>query len=416
MRTKLFKAFLFIAVIAGIVAAAAIAATSSTTGTNTVCATATSPAHTVAVDGTNVKTIKGATASQCKTVTYTIPTVTQTVPATTTPTTTTPTTTTPTTTSSTTTTSTTTSGGGTGGTVPCALTHAAGADPDTSCWATHTGVLGATGITEAQIKADPAGSGFTVHTGDLTISQSNTVVDHEWIKGCITIADGANNVTVKDSLVTPSGSSCAADDAGGSAINTGQGAKIGTGTLIEDTTVDGGTPGFGSHAAGITVDGGEVLRVNLFGFGQGYLSDTNTAAHPAVFQDDYAHGYRGCAHDDGTWFDSSSFVTFNHGWVMTDDATQQGPDGCSTAALAGGADFGPQDHVVIENSYGEGVTGEATHAGCGSTDSAFIGNALSSNSKDFDSGFEAGNAGNSWSGNTVAETGASLPYNPGWGC
>ena len=230
-----------------------------------------------------------------------------------------------------------------------------------------------------------------------------------WISGCIQIADGADNTTIKDSLVTPNGHACAGDNAGGSAINTGQGPNIAKNTLIEDTTVDGGKPAFGSHNAGITVDGGAVLRVNLFGFAQGFISDANTAEAPALFQDDYGHDYRGCSHDDGTWFNSSSYVTFEHGWIMTNDPTQQGAEGCSTGALTGGSDYGPQDHVVFDDSYGEGVTGEDTHAGCGSTNSAYTNNALSRNAKDFGSGFQAGNTGNRWAKNVVAETGKAVP-------
>jgi hypothetical protein len=189
------------------------------------------------------------------------------------------------------------------------LTHAAGNGPN-SCWATHTGVQGATGYTEAQIEANPAAVGFTKHAGDLTIGKPNTTIDHEWITGCVKIADGADNTTIKNSLITPDGDACPGDNAGGSAINTGQGSNIATNTLVEDTTVDGGNQGYGSHTAGITVDAGEVLRVNLFGFTQGFISDANTAQNPALFQDDYGHGYIGCTHDDGTWFNSSSYVTF----------------------------------------------------------------------------------------------------------
>jgi hypothetical protein len=63
---------------------------------------------------------------------------------------------------------------------------------------------------------------------------------------------------------------------------------------------------------------------------------------------------------------------------------------------------------VYEHSYAEGADGEDTHAGCGSTYSAFIGNALSTRNKDYGSGFQATNTGNTWSGNYVAETGAPL--------
>jgi hypothetical protein len=297
-------------------------------------------------------------------------------------------------------------GGGGGNSVPCALTHAAGADPINSCWATHTGVLNGTGYSEAQIEA--GAPGFTHVTHDVIITQPNTVIDHEWISGCIQIADGANNTTIKNTLVTPNGSSCSADNAGGSAINTGQGPSIAKNTLIEDTTVDGGNPGYGSHAAGITVDAGEVLRVNLFGFAQGFISDSNTAQYPALFQDDYGHGYIGCTHDDGTWFNSSSYVTMEHSYVLMGDP---GGTDCTTGAFAGGSDYGPADHITYDNSYGGGADGEAIHTGCGSTYMTITNNAVDNATAKFgsDGGYQA-LTGNTWSGNYSVDhsTGGNL--------
>lgn len=381
-----------VAVVVGLGSAFALAATDpATTGTNIACATATAvdPAHTVGIDGTDVHTIAAVTniASHCETQTYTIPTVSSTTPTSSTSS---------SSSSSSTTTTSTTSTGPSPFTVDCPLTFAAG-NGTNSCWATHTGVFGSTGVSEAQIEAGAAG--FTKHNGELDITQPNTTIDHEWINGCISIADGANNTVIKNSLVT-SGGGCSGDNAGGSAINTGQGAKIAKNTLIEDVTVDGGTPAFGSHDAGITVDGGKVLRVNLFGFAQGFISDSNTAAAPALFEDDYGHDYRGCSHDDGTWFDSSSFVTFEHGWIETNDATQQGSAGCSTAALAGGSDFGPQDHITYDSSFADGVTGENIHTGCGSTNMTITTNAADTGAaKDASDGGYGSLTGNTWAGN-----------------
>ena len=81
---------ILMALLAGTVAAVALADTSPTTGTNTACATATTPDHTVGVDGTDVHTIPGDTATQCHVETYTIPTNIETVTETVTQTTTTP--------------------------------------------------------------------------------------------------------------------------------------------------------------------------------------------------------------------------------------------------------------------------------------------------------------------------------------
>jgi hypothetical protein len=288
-------------------------------------------------------------------------------------------------------------GGGGGGTVPCALTHAAGADPTNSCWATHTGVQGATGYTEAQIKANPSAVGFTKYNGDMVITASNTTISHEWINGCVEIADGANNTTITDSLITPNGDTCSGDNAGGSAINTGQGANIGKNTLIEDTTVDGGTTPNGDNSAGMTVDAGEVLRVNISGFTRMLLSDSNTAQYPALFQDDYVHSPSGCVHDDGTWFDSSSYVTLEHSYVLMGDPAGSG---CTTAALSGGSDYGPQDHVTYDSNYADGADGENVHTGCGSTYMTITNNAIDNGAaKDASDGGYQSLTGNAWSGN-----------------
>ena len=72
------------------------------------------------------------------------------------------------------------------------------------------------------------------------------------------------------------------------------------------------------------------------------------------------------------------------------------------------ADHGLSDHVIFDHSYGEGGDGEDTHSGCSWTYSAVTNNALSTNRKDYGSGFIQQNAGNVWSGNysVDANTGA----------
>jgi hypothetical protein len=79
--------------ISGIATAFALAG-AQTTGTVSVCATASTPAHTIQVDGTDVSTIPAKTATNCATTTYTVPTVTETTQSTQTNTTTVQTTTT----------------------------------------------------------------------------------------------------------------------------------------------------------------------------------------------------------------------------------------------------------------------------------------------------------------------------------
>lgn len=97
LKTRLAATFvaLVVALALGLTAAFAVG---ESTGTVSACATASTPAHTVAVDGGAVHTIPGDTATKCVTSTYTIPTTTQTVPGPTTTVTSTVTTTTGTTT------------------------------------------------------------------------------------------------------------------------------------------------------------------------------------------------------------------------------------------------------------------------------------------------------------------------------
>ena len=196
-------------------------------------------------------------------------------------------------------------GGGEGGTVPCALTHAAGADGTNSCWATHTGVQGATGFTEAQIKA--GATGFTHVSGDVHITQPNTVIDHEWISGCVDVASAATNVTIKDSLITPNGDLCKGGDnvAAASLINNGN-QTGGNGLLIEDTTVDGGNV-VTSSGNGISVHDARLVRVNAFGISKNYVLPFNDTLTDS-YSHDAAHTNTG-DHNDPVFINSGSHVT-----------------------------------------------------------------------------------------------------------
>ncbi len=69
---------------------------------------------------------------------------------------------------------------------PCPLTKAA-----QSCWAAHTGVPG---FTEAQILAGQ--SNLTHVVGNLTVTTPGTVINNQWIDGCIAVK--ANNVTISN--------------------------------------------------------------------------------------------------------------------------------------------------------------------------------------------------------------------------
>lgn len=316
-------------------------------------------------------------------------------------------------------------------TVNCPLTYAAGAGSNTlpptaedgpsgTCWGQQTGVYHGTGDTEAQIEANPAGLGFTVHTGDLTVSTAGATIDHYWIEnGCISIR--ANNVTVKNTLITDTSPDCSGANTGATAINVDQNPVTAVGTLIEDTTIDGGNPGLNAHTNGLTVQDGEVLRVNLFGYGQGFTSNVNDSTHPSLFQDDYGHDYQGCQHDDGTWVDSGTYVKFAHIWIETNDPTGNATTGgCASGACYGGSDYGPEHDVTYDHSFCDGVDGQDAQTGCGGTNITISNDFFDSTATKAGAfgGFNIADSGNVWTANSFIDhsnvtTTASTPSNPG---
>ena len=291
--------------------------------------------------------------------------------------------------------------------VPCALTHAAGADGTNSCWATHTGVQGATGYPEAQIEA--GAPGFTHVSSNVTITQPGTVIDHEWISGCVAINSGANNVTIKDSLITPpDGDYCHGNvgDPHASAINDGAGSSAPTGLLVEDTTVDGGNATGDQY--GISMIHGTCLRCNVFGFAKNYLSFGNTAANPTLFEDSYSHDispHDESSHVNGFWIDfAASYVTIKHSYAIMTQAVDV------SAAIAVQSDGGAGSYVTVDSSYAEGDGGVDMTEGSAQPNAVFTHNALSSDNgysgTEYANGYCASGTGNVWIGNYVPETSA----------
>jgi archaellin len=301
--------------------------------------------------------------------------------------------------------------------VPCPLTHAAGVDGAHSCWSTHTGVQAGTGYTVDRIELNPTAAGFTEIDGNVTITKRGTVIDHEWINGCVAINAGANNVTIKNTLITSNGATCQSTGSGhataGSAVNAGQdgSSSAPTGTLFQDITVDGGT---GEADYGVTLPHGECLRCNVLHFDQGILSNTGTAGNPVVFEGDYVHdtmlrqrweSSTKCGHRNGFYLNSSTYVTVRASYAIMTGYP------CVTGAISLQADYGHPDHITIQNNYAEGAGGRDFTGGC-ATGTTVTNNAFSSRNgyggSDFADYFNGGSSGNAWSGNAVAETGAAV--------
>jgi hypothetical protein len=311
--------------------------------------------------------------------------------------------------------------------VACALTHAAGANGMTSCWATQTGVQGATGDAEAEIEAGAHGFRHVAHS--VTIRVGGRSISHEWISGCVAV--DAPNVTISDSLITPpNGDVCAGGNNGtaSSAINNGDGSST-EGLLVQDTTVDGGNST--GNEFGVSINYGECLRCNVFGFAKNFASGTNSAAHPAIFQDDYSHDlstnscypYPGgcttaaggassdCAHDNGFYMNSSTYVDLQHVYSILTGAGY-----CTTGAISNLADYGIPSNMTVNDSYMEGDTGADLYTGkpgaCGTPDIIITNNVFSNdngyNGTDLVSYWDA--AGNIWSGNHTARTRALASF------
>lgn len=311
--------------------------------------------------------------------------------------------------------------------VPCALTHAAGANGSTSCWATHTGVQGATGYTEAQIEAATA-PGFTKVDGNVTVTTTGATIDHEWIVGCVSV--DASDVTIEDSLITPpNGDYCEGGNGGtaASAINDGDGTTP-TGLVVRSTTVDGGNAN--GNQFGVSIDQASCILCNVFGFAKNYSTGGGTAAQPAVFMGDYSHdlslnscaGFPGgcttpaggasaqCPHDNGFYMNSSDYVTIEDSYSILTGAGY-----CTTGAITNLADYGPPNNMSIVGDYMEGDQGADLYTGkagsCGTPNIVVKDNAFSSQN-----GFNGTDmvdywtpTGNTWSGNYVAETGRAVP-------
>ena len=302
-------------------------------------------------------------------------------------------------------------GGGGGGVVPCALSTAAN-----SCWATNTGVQGATGYSEAQIEA--GAPGLTHYSGDLTIKTAGTTIDHYWISGCVGIQ--ANNVTIKDSLITPNGDNCtgginASGGSQASAINNGRNT---TGTLITDTTVDGGNNP--SQAYGVSIDAGTVTRTNSFGFVDNFWT-SGCAAQGCMttftWSGDYSHDpagmpYTGGGHEQLFMFYGATYLTLTNSYGYFNSAGDGSPTGVLNWQPGGSgtqyASQGPVAHVDVDHSFLD-----ANGHGVDIIDSCGVGGneIVQDNVLDSSSGVSywrtsgtgphgTAGAGNVWSGNT----------------
>jgi hypothetical protein len=340
--------------------------------------------------------------------------------------------------------------------VTCALTTAAGTDStyvagvtdgdhnDGSCWGQHTGITGATGCTEAQIVAQsPAQCGppdITHVSGDQNYSSPNTVVANAYITGCVSVQSTATNFTMRDVLIYSNDQNCEnnASNAQVSTWGDGNTTSVPTGVLLEDTEVDGLDQGVEQDGSlndfGVIMGvGGTAMRDNVHGFAK-LLTVSGAAGGTMTVQDTFLHdpnqtyndsydcttagGDHYDAHENDIWGDSASYVDIQHVY-----ASGVGAGDCLTSPMTFISDFGAPTNDTINDSFmdGGGAPGGgrpdmyAGKSGSCGTDITVTNDAFSSNSMSPITEWAPGNSGNVWTGNTVPESGVTIP-DPGNSC
>jgi hypothetical protein len=319
----------------------------------------------------------------------------------------------------------------------CPLTQAAA-----GCWALHTGVLGATGFTAAQIEANPTGTGFKHVTGNVNVTAANTTIDHEWISGCVAIQASATNFHMTDSLITSSSQDCqnnSSNSQGGTLVN-GNSQSVPTGTVIQDTEVDAQSINLEKNPIlndfGVILGvGSKCLRCDIHGYAKD-LTVNGSSSQPTLIQDSYIHeppkpannttdctsggGDKFDPHADPFWADSSSYVTAEHDYI-----SGAGGGDCVTAALTFLSDFGSPVHDTVDKTYMEGGIapgGGRPDAYFGKSGVCATNTTVTNDAFSNDAGagivqeWKSSNTGNVWSGNTVPETGQSFAAPPTSSC
>lgn len=329
------------------------------------------------------------------------------------------------------------SGGGGGGSVPCALTVAAA-----SCWQQNTGVQGATGVTETQIESNPAAYGFKHVTQNVNVTQPNVTIDHEWISGCVAIQATATNFHMTDSLVTSYSQDCQnnSSDSNPGVVVDGNTQNVPSGVVIQDSTIDAQSINLEQNPIvndfGVVLGAGSLaLRDNIFGYAKDIflngqpgavttLQDSYVHDPPAPAVDTYDCGGPGDSkydpHSDPVWVDGSEYVTLEHDWV-----SGAGGGDCVTSAVSFlGVDFGHPNHDKVDSTFMDGGLapgGGRPDAYFGKLTDCATNLTVTNDAFSSQAGYNgpttdpnqlvleyAPGSSNTWSGNTIAESGSTM--------
>jgi len=278
----------------------------------------------------------------------------------------------------------------------CALTAAA-----ESCWAANTGVPG---WTNAQIVAGQ--SPLQKVTGDVTITQDGLTFANKWVEGCIAVK--ASNVTIQNVLVRSNHGCYGGKTAGTSAlISTGANGGGGIKNLrVIDTEIDGrNTPG---DTMGIGQTEYTCIRCDIHGTAKGAKADQNVTV-----QDSYLHdiSYDGTTHTENFFYNGGAGnIIVKHNWMKANPQY-------STAAVSFNNDwagaYATVDSNYLEGNGGAGFTGGAMGKNPPNMHHIVVTNNRFSPNNSWGAaaayGFDPNAAGNVWTNNTLASTGALIP-------
>ncbi len=165
-----------------------------------------------------------------------------------------------------------------------------GPDPWGGCWPgpSNTGV--------------PSGVRLTVTTGDLTITQPGYVLENTEVRGCISIAAGANNVIIRNVRVKANCSKLILNDAGAKGLQ------------VIDSELDGND--FANSDAGIAGNHYTLRRVNIHSTADGIKGGSNV-----LIQDSYIHDLHitNDSHNDALQALDADGLTIRHNTAIVDD-------------------------------------------------------------------------------------------------
>jgi len=229
---------------------------------------------------------------------------------------------------------------------------------------------------------------------------------NKWVEGCIAVK--ASNVTIQNVLVRSNHGCYGGKTAGTSAlISTGANGGGGIKNLrVIDTEIDGrNTPG---DTMGIGQTEYTCIRCDIHGTAKGAKADQNVTV-----QDSYLHdiSYDGTTHTENFFYNGGAGnIIVKHNWMKANPQY-------STAAVSFNNDwagaYATVDSNYLEGNGGAGFTGGAMGKNPPNMHHIVVTNNRFSPNNSWGAaaayGFDPNAAGNVWTNNTLASTGALIP-------